>query len=176
MKKAYFELSNVTMKFAFPEPGLIEGKPTIVDVNLTVCVAVIGAYGAGKYTAVNVSVAKQLPSSGSVWKNSGLRLAYVAQHAFHHLEKHMQETPTLYIIWRFAGNGDKESIVFKSDELSVDEESGRSAKLGIGCETSSVRFCIDPKGAKKKKTFESGLVDGTWQLLGSVIAGFLGSG
>ena len=73
-KKAYFEPGNVTMKFAFPEPGLIEGKPTIVDVNLTVCVAVIGANGAGKYTAVNVLVGKQLPSSGSIWKNAGLVL------------------------------------------------------------------------------------------------------
>ena len=43
VKKAYFELSNETMKFAFPEPGPVEGKPTIVNVNLTLCVAVIGA-------------------------------------------------------------------------------------------------------------------------------------
>ena len=33
-------------------------------------------------------------------------MAYVAQHAFHLLEKHMQETPTAYIMWRFAGNDD----------------------------------------------------------------------
>ena len=43
VKKAYFELSNVTMKFAFPEPGPVVGKPTIVNVNLTLFVAVIGA-------------------------------------------------------------------------------------------------------------------------------------
>ena len=73
----------------------------------------------------------------------------------------MQETPTLYIIWRFADNGNKESIEFKSVELSVDEKSGRSAKLGIDGETNSVRFCIDPKGAKNKKTFEYALVHGT---------------
>ena len=56
--KAYFELGNVTMMFAFPEPGLFEGKLTIVDVNVTV---VIGVNGAGKYTAVNVLVGMQLP-------------------------------------------------------------------------------------------------------------------
>ena len=158
-KKAYFELSNETMKFAFPEPGLLEGKPTIVDVNLTVSqvsrVAVIGANGAGKYTAVNVLVGEQAPTSGSIWKTAGLRLAYVAQHAFHHLEKHMQETPTQYTMWRFAGNDHKESIEFKSDELSVDEESARSVKWGIDGVTGSVRPCTDPKGdAKKDKTFE----------------------
>merc|ERR1712232_1393324 len=128
-KKAYFELSNEVMKFTFPEPGAMEGvksrskvilrmnnvtftyptkdKPTIMDVSLTVSqvsrVAVIGANG----------------------KAAGLRMAYVAQHAFHHLEKHMQETPTQYIMWRFAGNDDKESVEFKSTELSIDEEKAR---------------------------------------------------
>ena len=38
-----------------------------------------------------VLVGEQLPTEGSIWKAQGLRLAYVAQHAFHHLEKHMQE-------------------------------------------------------------------------------------
>ena len=83
--------------------------------------AVIGANGAGKSTAIKVLVGEQLPTSGSIWKAAGLRLVYVPQHAFHHLEKHMQETPTQYIMWRFAGNDDKKSIEFKSDELSVDE-------------------------------------------------------
>ena len=50
----------------------------------------------------------RLPTEGSIWKAQGLRLAYVAQHAFHHLEKHMQETPTAYIMWRFAGNDDRD--------------------------------------------------------------------
>jgi elongation factor 3 len=138
-------------------------KPTIVDVNLTVSqvsrVAVIGANGAGKSTAIKVLVGEQLPTSGSIWKAAGLRLAYVAQHAFHHLEKHMQETPTQYIMWRFAGNDDKESIEFKSDELSVDEESARSVKWCIDGVTGSVRRCTDPKeDAKKAKADEAGAV------------------
>ena len=40
----------------------------------------------------------------------------------------MQETPTLYILWHFAGNDDKEAIVFMSDDISVDEEFIRSVK------------------------------------------------
>merc|ERR1711865_1150360 len=77
-KKSYFELSNEIMKFTFPEPGAMEGvksrskvvlrmnnvsvqyptkdKPTVMDVSLTVSqvsrVAVIGANGAGKSTAI----------------------------------------------------------------------------------------------------------------------------
>ncbi|KAL9139447.1 elongation factor 3 [Amphidinium carterae] len=184
-KKAYFELSNEIMKFTFPEPGPMEGvksrskvvlrmnnvtfqyptkdKPTIMDVNLTVSqvsrVAVIGANGAGKSTAIKVLVGEQKPTEGTIWKAPGLRMAYVAQHAFHHLEKHMTETPTQYIMWRFAGNDDKESIEFKSQELSVDEEKARQVKWCIDTVSGNVRRCVDPKeDAKKAKQDEAGAV------------------
>merc|ERR1712241_328729 len=184
-KKSYFELSNEVMKFTFPEPGAMEGvksrskvvlrmnnvtfkyptkdKPTIFDVNLTVSqvsrVAVIGANGAGKSTAIKVLVGEQKPTEGSVWKAAGLRMAYVAQHAFHHLEKHMQLTPTEYIMWRFAGNDDKESLEFKSTELSVDEEKARATKWCIDNTTGDVRRCTDPKeDPKKAKQDEAGAV------------------
>merc|ERR1711979_110305 len=184
-KKSYFELRNDVMKFTFPEPGAMEGvksrskvilrmnnvsltyptkeKPTIFDVNLTVSqvsrVAVIGANGAGKSTAIKVLVGEQKPTEGSIWKAAGLRMAYVAQHAFHHLEKHMQRTPTDYIMWRFAGNDDKESIEFKSTELSVDEEKARATKWCIDSVSGNVRRCIDPKeDPKKAKQDEAGVV------------------
>merc|ERR1712127_367459 len=184
-KKSYFELSNEIMQFTFPEPGSMEGvksrskvvlrmnnvtftyatkdKPTIMDVSLTVSqvsrVAVIGANGAGKSTAIKVLVGEQKPTEGAIWKAAGLRMAYVAQHAFHHLEKHMQVTPTEYIMWRFAGNDDKESLEFKSTELSVDEEKARSTKWCIDSVTGGVRRCVDPKeDAKKAKQDEAGIV------------------
>merc|ERR1719265_1515991 len=138
-------------------------KPTIMDVSLTVSqvsrVAVIGANGAGKSTAIKVLVGEQKPTEGSIWKAAGLRLAYVAQHAFHHLEKHMQETPTQYIMWRFAGNDDRESIEFKTEELSVDEEAARAKKWCVDSVTGDVRLCTDPKeDPKKAKQDEAGVV------------------
>jgi len=184
-KKAYFEITNESMKFTFPEPGPLEGvksrskvilrmnnvtfkyptkdKPTIMDVSLTVSqvsrVAVIGANGAGKSTAIKVLVGEQLPTEGSIWKAAGLRLAYVAQHAFHHLEKHMQKTPTEYIMWRFAGSDDRESLEFKTDELSVDEAAAREMKWCIDGVTGGVRRCADPKAdSKKAKQDEAGVV------------------
>ncbi len=76
----------------------------IVDVTITVSqvsrVAVVGANDAGKSTAVKVLAAEQNPTDDAVWKAANLRIAYIAQHAFHHLEKHVQETPTAYITWR----------------------------------------------------------------------------
>merc|ERR1712078_84250 len=103
-KKAYFEISNETTAFNFPVPGPLEGvksrtkvilrmnnvtftyptkeKPTIFDVNLTVSqvsrVAVIGANGAGKSTAIKILVGEMTPQDGTIWKASGLRMAYVA--------------------------------------------------------------------------------------------------
>merc|ERR1712087_725726 len=102
-----------------------------------------------------MGVGEQKPTEGSIWKAAGLRMAYVAQHAFHHLEKHMEETPTEYIMWRFAGNDDKESLEFKSTELSVDEEKARAQKWCIDGTTGAVRRCTDPKeDAKKAKQDE----------------------
>merc|ERR1719399_1714634 len=175
-KKAYFELSNEQMRFTFPTPGPLEGvksrtkiilrmnnvtftyptkeKPTIMDINLTVSqvsrVAVIGANGAGKSTAIKILVGEMTPQDGTIWKASGLRMAYVAQHAFHHLEKHMQETPTQYIMWRFAGNDDKESLEFKSEKLSVDEEKARAQKWCIDSASGQVRRVVSEKEDAKK--------------------------
>merc|ERR1739838_1229185 len=138
-------------------------KPTIMDVSLTVSqvsrVAVMGANGAGKSTAIKVLVGEQKPTEGVIWKAAGLRMAYVAQHAFHHLEKHMTRTATDYIMWRFAGNDDKESLEFKSTELSVDEEAARATKWCVDSTTGGVRRCTDPKeDPKKAKQDEAGAV------------------
>merc|ERR1712070_489725 len=184
-KKSYFELSNETMKFTFPDPGPLEGvksrskvilkmnnvtftyptkdKPTIMDISLTCSqmsrVAVIGANGAGMSTAIKVFVGEMTPQEGTIWKAAGLRLAYVAQHAFHHLEKHMDKTATQYIMWRFAGNDDKESLEFKSDKLTVDEEAAREVQWCIDGVTGGVRPCTNPKeDAKKAKQDEANAV------------------
>jgi len=185
-KKAYFELTNETMKFTFPEPGPLEGvksrskivlrmsnvtftypskdKPTIEDISLTCSqtsrVAVIGANGAGKTTAIKVFVGEMMPQQGTIWKAAGLRMGYVAQHAFHHLEKHMNETPAQYIMWRFAGNDDKESLEFKSDKLSVDEEAARLQKWCTDSVNGGVRKVTDPKeDPKKAKQDEANIVE-----------------
>jgi elongation factor 3 len=181
-KKAYFELTNEAFKFVFPEPGALEGaktrskivlrmnditfqypskdKPTIFDVSLTVSqlsrVAVIGANGAGKSTAIKVLVGEEIPTSGTVWKAPGLRMAYVAQHAFHHLEKHMQSTPSQYIMWRFAGADDKESVEFKSTSLSVDEAKARNQTWCLDTVTGRMRRTVKrEEDAKRAKADEA---------------------
>merc|ERR1711972_176369 len=61
--------------------------------------------------------------------------------------------------WRFAGNDDKESLEFKSSELSVDEEKARATKWCIDGASGDVRRCTDPKeDAKKAKADEAAAV------------------
>jgi len=168
-KKGYFELKNDVTKFEFPKPGPLAGvkslskalvklsdvtfqyptrdTPTIFNVNLQASrvsrVAVIGANGAGKSTAIKVLLGELKASSGEVYRHPELRLAYVAQHAFQHLEKHMRETPTQYILQRFAGNDDQEAIDFKANVEEVDEAEKKS--FYIEANTNKVKPCEEKK-------------------------------
>merc|ERR1719333_1475400 len=78
-----------------------------------------------------------------------MRLAYVAQHAFHHLEKHMDKTAVDYILWRFAGADDRESLENQSKEVNVDDEKLRETL-----------WFIDPKSLDVKKCDMSDTKDG----------------
>jgi elongation factor 3 len=169
--RAFFSLSSSKMKFKFPQPGPIEGvkskgkalmkmgnctftypgneAPTLfnisVQVSLSSRVACIGENGAGKSTMIKLLVGEISPQQGDVWKHPNARIAYVAQHAFHHIEMHLNKTPNEYIRWRFANGGeDKESLVkvtmqFTEAELElqkkpfelqfVDEASGKIQKM-----------------------------------------------
>jgi len=169
--RSYFSLSASKMKFKFPTPGPIEGvkskgkalmkmanctftyptntKPTLynitVQVSLSSRVACIGENGAGKSTMIKLLVGEIVPQEGDVWKHPNARVAYVAQHAFHHIEQHLNKTPNEYIRWRFANGGeDKESLVkvsmqFTDEEIAlqkkpfelqiIDEASGKITKV-----------------------------------------------
>merc|ERR1719502_2520855 len=167
-KKSYFELSNEIMKFTFPTPGAMEGvksrsktvlkmngvsfkypthdKWTVQDVALSICmlsrVGVVGPNGAGKSTAIKLLIGELKQETGTVFRHSGMRMAYVAQHAFHHLERHMDKTPVQYVLWRFAGNDDRESLENQTKEINVDEEALRAVKWCVDSKSGVVRKCV----------------------------------
>merc|ERR1712070_910469 len=147
--RAYFSISESKMKFRFPQPGPIEGvkskgkalmkmsgctftypvndTPTLFDISVQVSlssrVACVGENGAGKSTMIKLLVGEIEPQVGDVWKHPNARIAYVAQHAFHHIESHLTKTPNEYIRWRFSNNGeDKESLVKVSMQFTEEEE------------------------------------------------------
>merc|ERR1719273_2736226 len=147
--RSYFSFKESKLKFHFPQPGPIEGvkskgkalmkmskctytypvnkTPTLFDISVQVSlssrVACVGENGAGKSTMIKLLVGEIEPQEGDVWKHPNARIAYVAQHAFHHIENHLNKTPNEYIRWRYANNGeDKESLVKVTLQFTPQEE------------------------------------------------------
>merc|ERR1739848_973046 len=58
------------------------------------------------------------PTTGTVWQHPHGRIGYIAQHAFHHIEQHMDKTPNEYIRWRYAGGEDREAIAKDTMKIS----------------------------------------------------------
>ena len=117
---AYYRLEDSDTKFAFPAPGRLEGintttkailkldtatftwpgrdAPTLVDASCKLTLAsrvcVLGANGAGKSTLIKLVVGENGPDNGEcLWRHHNLRIAYVAQHSFHHIEQHLDRSP-----------------------------------------------------------------------------------
>ncbi|KAG2231043.1 P-loop containing nucleoside triphosphate hydrolase protein [Thamnidium elegans] len=133
---AYYSLGAAQSVFRFPEPGFLEGiktkerailkmknvdfqypgssKKQLHDISMQCSlasrVAVIGPNGAGKSTLIKLLTGELESEIGTVWKHPNLRIAYVAQHAFHHIEQHLDSTPNEYIQWRYATGEDREEL------------------------------------------------------------------
>lgn len=168
--KAYYELSNDNVSFKFPDPGPLEGvksltkavlktkgihfqyptapRPQLIDVSIQCSlasrVAVVGVNGAGKSTLVKLMVGELEPDEGLVERHPNLRVAYVAQHAFAHIEDHLDKTPIEYIMWRYRGGSDKEmvkkdAVVISDEEMKAIREKAKAEKAGIVEELKSRR-------------------------------------
>jgi len=146
--KAYFSIKQSKLTFKFPQPGPIEGVkskskalmkmvhcdftyptntvPTLFDISIQVSmksrVGCVGENGAGKSTMIKVLTGELVAQTGDTWKHPNARVAYVAQHAFHHIENHLNKTPNEYIRWRYANGEDKESLVKVSMVLTEEEK------------------------------------------------------
>lgn len=59
---------------------------------------------------------------GTIFKHPNLRVAYVAQHAFHHIEDFLDKTPNQYIRARYLQGEDKEENSKVHRVLSPEEE------------------------------------------------------
>ncbi|KAG2414641.1 elongation factor 3 [Aspergillus terreus] len=151
--RSYYELGASELEFKFPEPGFLEGvktkakaiirvsnmsfqypgtpRPQIQDISFQVSlgsrIAVIGPNGAGKSTLVNVLTGELIPTAGEVYQHENIRIAYIKQHAFAHIDNHLDKTPSEYIQWRFQTGEDRETmdrankIVTDEDEKAMDK-------------------------------------------------------
>merc|ERR1712038_1181867 len=135
--RIYFEITkSAKVKFVFPDPSPLEGvksrgkallkmtgvhfqypgtpKPQLYGVGVQVSqmsrVAIVGPNGAGKSTMIKCLLGELKPTTGTIQKIQGSRVAYMSQHAFHHIESHLDISATAYIMQRFAGGEDNESL------------------------------------------------------------------
>lgn len=146
--QSYYELGASDLEFKFPEPGYLEGvktkqkaivkvsnmsfqypgtsKPQISDISfqcsLSSRIAVIGPNGAGKSTLINVLTGELLPTTGEVYVHENCRIAYIKQHAFAHIDNHLDKTPSEYIQWRFQTGEDRETMDRASRQINEEDE------------------------------------------------------
>ena len=149
--RSYFTVRAADeMKFIFPKPGPLEGvksktkaiiqaknmtftypcasKPTLENISVQCSqasrIACIGPNGAGKSTLIKLLVGETKPDEGcpEVYRHQNCRIAYVAQHAFHHIEQHLEMSPVEYIQWRFSGGLDKEQQASEAAQMTDAEK------------------------------------------------------
>lgn len=154
--RSYFELGAQELSFTFPEPGFLEGvktkakaivrvnkmsfqypgssKPQLTDITFQVSlgsrIAVIGPNGAGKSTLVNVLTGELIPTGGEVYQHENIRIAYIKQHAFAHIDHFLDKTPSEYIQWRFQTGEDRETMD-RANKIVTDEDEQAMNKIYI---------------------------------------------
>jgi elongation factor 3 len=179
--KTYYELSEENLSFTFPEPGLLDGvkskgkaiikmdkctyqyptkdSPTVYDISLQASlnsrVAVIGPNGAGKSTLIKMFCAEVKPTKGTVWRHQNMRIAFVHQHAFHHLDKHLDSTPNEYIQWRYSSGEDRESLEDVSKKITEEDAAAMEKVHTIRNEDGTVEKKVLEALRSRRKTKRS---------------------
>merc|ERR1719181_961129 len=135
-------------------------SPTVYDITLQASlnsrVAVIGPNGAGKSTLIKMFCGEVKPNiAGTVWRHQNMRIAFVHQHAFHHLDKHLDETPNEYIQWRYSSGEDRESVDAESKKLTQEEEDAMNKVQTIRNEDGTVEKKVLEALRSRRKTKRS---------------------
>ncbi|KAI9255759.1 P-loop containing nucleoside triphosphate hydrolase protein [Phascolomyces articulosus] len=191
--QSYYSLDAAQITFKFPEPGYLEGvktkerailkmkdvdfqypgssrkqlKSITMQCSLASRVAVIGPNGAGKSTLIKLLTGEIEPDTGTVWKHPNLRIAYVAQHAFHHIEQHLDITPNEYIQWRYATGEDREELEKVDRVVTEEEEKQMSQAFVIDGEKRIVEEIVGRRKLKQSYEYEvhwvgKSSIENTW--------------
>ncbi|ESK92233.1 elongation factor 3 [Moniliophthora roreri MCA 2997] len=147
--KSYYTLeAQEDYKFKLPDPPLLDGVKTkeksllkmrkvgfqyptqtvqqLYDISLQVSlssrVAILGPNGSGKSTLVKLLIGDmEANKGGEIWKHPNLVIGYVAQHAFHHIDHHLDKTPLEYMLWRYQTGEDMEEMTKANRQISEAE-------------------------------------------------------
>ncbi|KZT24036.1 elongation factor 3 [Neolentinus lepideus HHB14362 ss-1] len=174
--RSYYTLEpQEDYQFKFPDPPLLEGVKTkeksllkmrkvgfqyptqpvqqLYDITLQVSlssrVAVLGPNGSGKSTLVKLLIGDLEPNKGGeIWKHPNLVIGYVAQHAFHHIDNHLDKTPLEYMLWRYQTGEDLEEMMKANRQIT--EEELQKMKDGSTVIVEGQKRTIDEILARKK--------------------------
>jgi elongation factor 3 len=174
--KSYYTLEAAEdYKFKLPDPPLLEGVKTkeksllkmrkvgfqypgspvqqlhdiTLQVSLSSRVAVLGPNGSGKSTLVKLLIGDmEQNKGGEIWKHPNLVIGYVAQHAFHHIDNHLDKTPLEYMLWRYQTGEDLEEMS-KANRIITEEEE-KKMKEGANMVVEGQKRIIDEIITRKK--------------------------
>jgi elongation factor 3 len=85
---------------------------------------------------------------GEVWKHPNLVIGYVAQHAFHHIDHHLDKTPLDYMLWRYQTGEDLEELQKAARQMTEEEE--KKMKEGATVLVEGAKRIIDELVGRKK--------------------------
>ncbi|KAJ7272895.1 P-loop containing nucleoside triphosphate hydrolase protein [Mycena rebaudengoi] len=176
--KSYYTLEAAEdYKFKLPDPPLLEGVKTkeksllkmrkvgfqyptqpvqqLYDITLQVSlssrVAVLGPNGSGKSTLVKLLIGDmEQNKGGEIWKHPNLVIGYVAQHAFHHIDNHLDKTPLEYMLWRYQTGEDLEEMS-KANRIISEEEMQKMKDGALVIVEGQKRLIDEIIGRKKLK-------------------------
>lgn len=135
--------------FQYPGTAVQQLHDITLQVSLSSRVAVLGPNGSGKSTLVKLLIGDMEPNkSGEIWKHPNLVIGYVAQHAFHHIDNHLDKTPLEYMLWRYQTGEDLEDMGKASRIIS--EEEAKKMKDGSLVIVEGQKRFIDEISSRKK--------------------------
>ncbi|RDX52834.1 hypothetical protein OH76DRAFT_1462675 [Lentinus brumalis] len=137
--------------FQYPSQPVQQLYDISLQVSLSSRVAVLGPNGSGKSTLVKLLIGDMEPNKGGeIWKHPNLVIGYVAQHAFHHIDNHLDKTPLEYMLWRYQTGEDLEEMMKESRQIT-EEEAQKMKDGGVVVVEGQKRIIDEIVGRKKLK-------------------------
>jgi len=119
-EKSLLKMRKVS--FQYPSSSVQQLHDITLQVSLSSRVAILGPNGSGKSTLVKLLTGEMEPNKGGeIWKHPNLVIGYVAQHAFHHIDNHLDKTALEYMLWRYQTGEDLEELGKANRQVSAEE-------------------------------------------------------